>query len=335
MHVLVTGANGFVGSMLCKELAARGDSVRGLTRSTSDLSLLEGVDYERAVGSLSDPDSLLAAARDVEVVYHAAAAVTDWGTLDYFREVNVEGTRRLLDAAVENGVRRFVLVSTIAVHSYTGARNMTEESPQLPTPYGYCLSKREAEALALDYHRRGDIEVVIVRPGDVYGPGDRVALLKMADLLEAGRMPVLGGDAKLGAFAYVENLADGIVLAGTVPQAAGEAYVITDGIELSWDEYFARLTAALDLPAPRLRIPPPLARFAAAALEAIYRLFGIATRPPITRYLVEHLGHDVHFSIEKARRGLGYEPAIPLDEAIARTAGWYKQVVRAESPGST
>ncbi len=331
MHVLVTGANGFVGSMLCKKLTTRGDSVRGLTRSTSDLSLLEGVDYERVVGSLSDLASLLAATRDIEVVYHTAAAVTDWGSLDTFREVNVEGTRRLLDAAVENGVRRFVLVSSIAVHSYTGARNMIEESPQLPTTNGYRLSKREAEALALDYYQRGDIEVVIVRPGDVYGPGDRVVLLQMADLLEAGWMVMLGKGEALGAFSYVENLADGIVLAGTVPQAAGEAYVITDGIELSWGDYFNRLTAALDLPAPRLHIPPALARFAAAALESIYRLFGIATRPPITRYLVEHLSHDVHFSIDKARRELGYEPAVSFDEAIARTADWYKQVVRGKT----
>ncbi|MBN1121033.1 MAG: NAD-dependent epimerase/dehydratase family protein [Anaerolineae bacterium] len=330
MHTLVTGANGFVGSMLCKKLAARGDSVRGLTRTTSDLSLLEGVDVERVIGSLSDPDSLRIATREIDVVYHVAAAVTDWGPLDYFREINVEGTRRLLDAAVENGVSRFVLVSSVAVHSYTGARNMTEESPQLPTTNGYRLSKREAEALALDYHQRGDIEVAIVRPGDVYGPGDRVVLLQMADLLESGWMVMLGKGEALGAFAYVENLADGIVLAGTVPAAAGEAYVITDGIELSWGDYFDRLTAALDLPAPRLHIPPVLARIAAAVLESIYGLLRIKARPPITRYLVEHLSHDVHFSIEKARRELGYEPAIPFDEAIARTADWYKRVVRAE-----
>jgi nucleoside-diphosphate-sugar epimerase len=328
MHALVTGANGFVGSWVCRKLLERGDAVRGLVRATSNLSLLEGVPIERVIGSLDDPDSLEAATRGVDVVFHVAAAVTDWGTLEWFRRVNVEGTRHLIEAAIQNGVKRFVYVSTVAVHSFIDAQDMTEESPQLPTPFPYSQTKREAEALVMGYHDAGKIEVSIVRPGDVFGPGDRVALLRLAPVLEAGLMPNVGRGDKLGAFAYVENLADGILLAGTVDKAAGEAYVITDGVKLTWRAYWERLTAALDLPRPRLSVPPALARALAAVFESAYRLFRIASRPPITRYLVDHMTNDVHFSIEKARRDLSYAPQVGLDEAIARTAAWYRRVVR-------
>ena len=328
MRVLVTGANGFVGAALCRKLVERGDAVRGLVRRTSDLSLLADVDIERAVGALDGPASLASAARGVEVVYHVAGAVSDWGPLAYFRRVNVEGTGNLLRAAVRCGVGRFVYISSAAVHSFIGAEDMDERSPQLPTPFPYCRSKREAEALALEFHSRGEIGVTIVRPGDVYGPGDRVALLRLSKLLESGWMAHVGRGDKLGAFTYVENLADGLILAGTVGNAAGEAYVITDGVKLTWRAYFEKLTAALDVPPPRISVSPALAYAAASVLEFVYRLFHIWRRPPITRYLVTHLSRDFHFSIAKARRELGYEPRVGMDEGIRRTAEWYKRVVR-------
>jgi nucleoside-diphosphate-sugar epimerase len=328
MRVLVTGANGFVGAALCRKLVERGDSVRGLVRSTSDLALLEGVPVEQVVGDLGDPSSLADAAQGVEVVYHVAAAVSDWGSPAYFRRVNVEGTRNVLEAAVQGGIGRFVYVSSAAVHSFTGAQDMNEQSPQLPTSFPYCQSKREAETLVLGYHRQGKIAATIVRPGDVYGPGDRVALLRLSKLLESGLMAHVGRGEKLGAFTYVENLAHGLVLAGTVEWAAGEAYVVTDGVKLTWRAYFDKLTSALDVPPPRISVDPALAYAAATVLEFVYRLLHITRRPPITRYLITHLSKDFCFSIEKARRELGYEPQVRVDEAIRRTARWYKRVVR-------
>jgi len=331
-EVLVTGANGFVGSTLCSKLVERGDHVRALIRPTSDRALLDGIPAGIYEGSLEEPVSLQAATAGVEIVYHVAAAVSDWGPIEYFRRVNVEGTRRLLDACVLNRVQRFVYVSTVAVHSFIDAQDMDEESPQLPTPFPYCQSKREAESLVRSYHARGDLAITIIRPGDVFGPGDRVALLRLAPLLESGLTAVVGRGRKLGAFTYVENLADGLILAGTSEQAAGEAYVITDGIKLSWGEYLRRLTTALELPPPRLSLPPFAVSLAATLLESVYRLFGLRDRPPITLYLVTHLTNDFHFRIDKARRELGYEPGVDIDEAIRRTAAWYQEVVREKRP---
>jgi nucleoside-diphosphate-sugar epimerase len=328
MRCLVTGANGFVGATLCRKLVERGDVVWGLVRKTSDLSLLEGIPIQRIVGALDEPLTLENAMGRFDIIYHVAAAVSDWGTLDYFRRVNVEGTQNLIEAAVRHGVRRFVYVSTAAVHSFIGAQDMNEDSPQLPTPFPYCRSKREAEDLVMDFHRQQKIPVTIVRPGDVFGPGDRVSFLKFAGLLESGKMAYIGGGRKLGAFTYVENLVDGIILAGIVEKAAGQAFIITDGSRLTWREYFEKLTQEMGVSKPWMSVNPIVACAAASMLELIYRSFEFKTRPPITRYLVAHLRKDFHFSIEKARHELGYEPKVGIDEAIQRTAEWYREVVR-------
>jgi len=322
MRVLVTGANGFVGSALCRALVKRGDLVRGLVRATSDLSLLNGLPIEQTQGDLDDPASLLAATRGVDVVYHVAAAVSDWGPLSYFRQVNVQGTQNVLQAMVQHGVPRMVYVSSAAVHSFIDAQDMDEHSPQLPTPYPYCQTKREAEALALRYHRDGRVAVTIVRPGDIYGPGDRVVLRRLARLLRLGAVPYVAEGRKMGAFTYVENLAEGLILAGTSERAVGEAYVITDGIKMTWREYFVGLARALGYPEPRFSVSPAFACTAASALEFVYRNLGIPGRPPITHYLATHMANDFHFSIAKARHEIGYEPRIGVDEGFRRTAIW-------------
>jgi nucleoside-diphosphate-sugar epimerase len=325
MRVLVTGANGLVGSALCRKLAARGDRVRGLVRYTSDLSSLVGVDVELVLGDLNDPASLMRATRDVEIVYHAAAAVSDWGTLAWFRRVNVDGTRHVLDAAIHQGVSRLVYVSSIAVHSFLGARDMDETSPQLPTTFPYSQSKREAEALALTYHRMGRIAVVIVRPGDVYGPEDRVVLLRIAPLLRRGLVPYIDGGRTLGPFTYVEHLAEGLALAGISEVAPGKAYIITDDTTMTWREYLERLTNALGWPRPWLSFPSWLVHPVASTLETLYRRLDLPCRPPVTRYMVEHLRNDIHFSSAKARAELGYAPSVGIDEAIACTAAWLRE----------
>jgi nucleoside-diphosphate-sugar epimerase len=150
----------------------------------------------------------------------------------------------------------------------------------------------------------------------------------MAKLLVKGQLGLIKGGEVLGAFSYVENLADGIILAGVVKAAAGQAYILTDGVELSWKDYFTKLTRTLDLPGPRFRVPVWMARFLAAFLETIHRLLHLRARPLITRYLVAHLEKDFHFSIEKARRELDYQPAVGIDAAIQRTADWFRKVVK-------
>lgn len=325
MRVLVTGANGFVGAMLCRKLIERGDQVVGLVRETSDLSLLESIPIIKVIGRLDDTASLKKAVHNIQVVYHVAAAVSDWGSLEYFRKINVEWTQYLLQTSKEAGVRRFVFVSSVAVHAFLGIEDMDENAPQQPNPFPYGRSKQEAEVLVLSYNTLPDFETTIVRPGDVFGPGDRTSLLKMKDMLLKGQMLLLDHGRTLGAFTYVENLVDGIILAGNHPKAPGEAFIITDGIKLTWKSYFKRLTEALDLPEPKGSIPGWLAQLIAELLEFIYKTFRLKRRPPVTKYLIAHLRHDVHFSIHKAENRLGYHPNVPIENAIRRTAEWFKK----------
>jgi nucleoside-diphosphate-sugar epimerase len=222
-----------------------------------------------------------------------------------------------------------VYISSAAVHGF-GSRDMDEDSPQPPVQFPYCQSKREAEALVTRYHQQNRIQATVVRPGDLYGPGDRVVLVQLAGLLRSGWMAHIGGGDNLGAFTYVGNLADGLILAGNVERAAGEVYVITDGIKLSWRIYFDKLTAALDFPQPRLSVSPGLAYGLAWTFESAYRVMGVQSRPPLTRYLVAHMSADYHFSIAKAREDLAYEPCVGVDEGIQRAAEWYRGMVKRE-----
>ena len=179
-----------------------------------------------------------------------AAAVTDWGTLDFFRKINVEGTRNIIEAAIFDNVPCFLYVSSVAVASFSDLRNMDEDAPQLPTPYPYCQTKREAEELVNTLHRSGKIQTVIVRPGDIYGPGDRVALLPMGEMLRKRQLPYVAGGAKLGAFTYIDNLVQGMMLAGSTDSAFGRTFILTDGVEMSWRTYFEKLTDVLGYPHP-------------------------------------------------------------------------------------
>jgi nucleoside-diphosphate-sugar epimerase len=328
LQILVTGANGFVGAALSKKLLEQGENVRGLVREKSNLSILHNLNLKTVIGSLEDFKSLKTAVNNIHTVYHVAAAVLDWGPWDYFHKVNVEGTRNLLKASIEAGVKRFIYISTVEVHSFIGEQNMDESSPQFPTRFPYCQSKREAEDVVMSFHRHGKIIATIVRPGHVYGPGDHASLLRMVNLLKQGTLAYIRGGRSLGAFTYIENLVDGIILAGTKKRAFGEIYIITDGIKLTWREYFEKLTKAMYISKPKISINIHFAYLLASILEFIYSTFKINSRPLITRYIVDHLKGDFHFCIDKAKRELGYHPRVTTDEAIQKTAKWYIQIER-------
>lgn len=325
MRVLVTGANGFVGAALCRALLARGDDVAGIVRASSDLSLLQGVPLPLHTASLNDLPRLEKLCTGMDVIHHVAALASDWGDDALFHQANVLPTQNLLEAASRCHVPHFVYISSVAVHNFINAKNMDENSPQLPTPFGYARSKRQAEALVQAYHQQGKINATIIRPGDCYGPGDRTTLLKLGGLLKQGAMPLVAGGEKYGAFTYIDNLIQGIILAGTSHRPTCEAYIITDGVAMTWRSYFQKLTAALGYPPPRASIPGWLVRSSAWLLEAVYHCWGGKQRPPLTRYLAQHLTNDHHFSVEKARQQLGYCPDDAIDAHLQKTAEWYLQ----------
>lgn len=324
MKALVTGANGFIGSALVRKLLQDGHQVRALAHR--GLDRLQAPALEVVRGSVTEPATLAAAASGVEVVFHLAARASDWGPRELFMTVNAEGTRNLLAAAARAGVRRFVQLSSLAVHPFVGYRDADETAPVGHERYPYCASKAQAERYVREAQARGGLETTIIRPGAViHGPGDTTSFVFMGPLLAKGRWTHVRGGRPLICYSYVENLADGLVLAATHPQAAGETFVLTDDLRLSWRELVGAIIQAFGVRERTFSFPVPVARAAGITAEALFKLFGAKDPPPITDYRTAIVARDFHFGCEKAKRVLGYAPRVPFEEGLKRTVEWYRE----------
>jgi nucleoside-diphosphate-sugar epimerase len=326
VRVLLTGAAGFIGSHVAEALLAAGHTVRGL-----DLAPPAEADPAVAwfAGDITDATRCAEAAQGCDAVCHLAARVGDWGPAAAYDRVNVLGTANLVRAAREAGARRFLLVSSVAVHHYRGLFRADETAPRDGRINAYCRSKIGAEDV-LRSEAGGGLAWTIVRPGVFpFGPRDQTSFVHLADAIERGRMGLVSGGHARVSTAYAENLAEGIALALAHPRAAGEVFVIGDEGELSWRELLALLARALGAEPPRRSVPFPVAYAAAWLLEGVYRLLRARRAPLLTRYRVLLAGRDCHFVSDKARAILGYRPRIGLEEGVARTVAWYRGWTRA------
>lgn len=324
---LITGATGFVGGHLAEACRAKGWTVRTLARPTSDTSRLRERGVDVRTGDLTDPAAVRAAAEGADVVVHCAAKVGDWGPVEEYRAVNVEPLRTLLEAVKGRPLRRFVHLSSLGVYEARDHHG-TDESEPLPEQHmdGYTQTKVEAEKLALLYYREHKVPVVVLRPGFIYGPRDRTVVPKLIENLTARKVRWLGGGRGALNTIYVGNLVDAIFLAIERENAVGQVYNVTDGERVTKRRFIEALVQGLGLPAPRpLSVPIWLARPLATLMERRARARG-ATQPPLlTQARVKFLGLNLDFSIEKAKRELGYVPRVSFDQAIAETIAWYNQ----------
>jgi nucleoside-diphosphate-sugar epimerase len=333
--VLVTGATGFVGSHVAEALARRGDRVRALTRPGADTTLLESLGVEILRGDLTDADTLKQAVDGVDVVVHCAAKVGDWGPVDEYRKVNVEGLRALLDACLGKPLQRFVHISTLGVYE---ARHhyATDETEPLPDKHidGYTQSKVEAERLALQYHRKQHVPVTILRPGFVYGPRDRTMLPRLVDRLKERSVIYIARGRYALNTTFVGNLVDAVLLAIDNPVAVGEVFNITDGEFVSKRKFFETVADGLGMKRPRGFPPVPvwLARIMANWRENVFRKKNKPYPPRITQAQLKFAGLNLDFSIAKARTKLGYTPRVLFDEGMKQALQWYTTHQQQRSP---
>jgi nucleoside-diphosphate-sugar epimerase len=322
--VLVTGANGFTGSYLCKHLSRQGDHVRGLVRRSSKLDLLKDSEIELAYADIADENSgrdLDAALKGVEVVYHVAATYRTEGVpRKYFWQVNVEGTRRLLDAAVRAGVQRFVHCSTVGVQGEIKNPPATEETPFAPGDV-YQESKSAGELLARKFFEENGLPGAVVRPVGIYGPGD-MRFLKLFRFIHNGKFRMLGSGRVLYHLTFVEDLVAGIALAGERAEAVGQVFTIGGREYTTLSELVARIAQALNVPMPKKKIPVWPVWFGGLLCEIVCRPIGL--EPPLYRRRVDFFIKDRAFDISKARKLLGYDPKVDLDAGLRRTADWYR-----------
>ncbi len=326
MHsYLITGATGFVGSHLAEAAVKRGRSVRALVRAGSDTSFLKKLPITLISGDLTDPDRVREAVQGVDCVLHSAAKVGDWGPVEQYRAVNVEGLRCLLEACRGQPIQRFVHLSTLGVYE-ARHHHGTDETVQPPAQHidGYTQSKVEAEQLALSYHKEHGVPVVVLRPGFIYGPRDRTLLPRLIDNLKRRQVRYIGSGQQLLNCIYIKNLTHAVFLAAEKPQAIGQVYNVTDGEPVSRRRFLGAIVQGLALPR-LLPVPAPLwlARFLAWWQESSARRRNAPEAPQLTQARIKFLGLNLDFSIEKARRELGYEPIKNFDQAMAETIAWY------------
>lgn len=322
--VLVTGAHGFIGSHLVDEFLASGYRVRGLVSPWGALDNLAGAqaagNIEIARADLGDPDSLKTVCDGIDAVVHAAARVADWGPWSAFERVNLGGTKALLREAERAGVRRFVLVSSVAVHRYRGFRDADPRATPRATPAELAwLPYGRSKILAEDAVLAAGLEGVVVRPGLwPFGPRD-ANLARLADAVRRGALPLVDGGRAVINTAYVGNLVHGLRLAVERPEAAGQTYLIADAGAPSWSELLVELARLTGGPAPHRSVPGGVAVPVAAAIEMVWRVFASSKEPPLTRYRAGLMRRDVHFSIEAAERELGYAPEVGWRDGLAQS----------------
>ncbi|HET9316658.1 MAG TPA: NAD-dependent epimerase/dehydratase family protein [Vicinamibacteria bacterium] len=321
MRIALTGATGYTGSRLLARLLARGDQVMALARAAASRPRADGP-VEWVEGDLGDAAALARLVEGVEAVLHVAAVYRTAGHPDsYYRDVNVGGTERLLEAAARQGVRRFVHTSTVGVHGHVEHPPADETAPMAPGDI-YQETKAEGERLALELGPKRGVPVAVIRPGAIYGPGER-RLLKLFRAIARGRYAIVGDGRAFYHPVYVDDLLDGYLLLLERPEAVGEAFIIAGPRYVSQRELaaiIARHTGGRVLP---FRVPAWPLQALGTLVEAVCVPFGI--EPPLHRRRVDFWVKSRAFAIDKARRLLGYAPRVDLDEGVARTAASYRE----------
>lgn len=322
MKVLVTGATGFTGGHLARALAGRGYDVRALVRDEARARDLAGAGVALVPGDLADVGSWPDALEGAEVVYNIAALYRQAAlTESTYRRVNALAVGDLVEAAAAAGVRRVVHCSTVGVHGDIQHPPADEDAPLRPGDV-YQATKVEGERLAREAAARTGVELTIARPSGIYGPGDR-RLLKLFRGVARRRFVILGDGRIFYHLTYIDDLVEGFRLCGEVPAAAGRTYILAGGDVSTLNELVGLVAEGAGVPPPRVHLPVWPFWVAGAACEAICRPLGI--EPPIYRRRVDFFTKSRAFRIDRARRELGFAPAVDLREGIRRTLAWYKE----------
>lgn len=325
---LVTGASGFIGGRLAQRLVRDGYSVRCLVRESSDTAMLETLDVELARGELTDVASLVRAVEGASHVFHCGALVSDWATKDEIIKINVIGTRSLLQASAAAAVRRFIHLSTTDVYGYPDAPATDESYVSTRFRNWYAQSKRDAEAEVRRVEREHVLEAVILRPATVYGPGSVEVIGEIARAIRRRNMLLIDRGRPIAGLCYVDNVIDAALLALHSDAASGQAFNLSDALEITWRQFTDDLAAGLDSPRVRLSMPYWLASSIGFSLEHGYRLLRRATRltapPLLSRQAVQVLGKNQDFSNRKARATLGWSPRIGYRDGLEATLAWLR-----------
>lgn len=319
---VVTGAAGFVGRAVGQRLVQAGWTVRGIDLRTGEV----GAPGEILLGDVATPGTWQARLRGADLVVHAAALVAEAGDREGFYRVNVGGTRHVLQAAADHGVRRVVHLSSIVVYGadYPTERPLTEDDVVRPSGGPYTDTKIAAEHQALRIAAETGLDVAIVRPGDVYGPGSLPWTVRPIRLMQQGLFALPGAGRGMLAPTYVDDLTDAVATLAGAERLPGRIYNVNGGVGVPARRFFRYYTDHLGIGLRTL--PGPLAKGLALGARTAAKMVG--REVPLAPEALEYVSHPGTYSIRRIREELGWVPGVDLDEGMRRTLEWVDRHLR-------
>ena len=315
----ITGIGGFIGAQIAQRAQALDVGVRGIDTDPRAVARCCEQGVNARSGSITDNEAVTWLADGVDAIVHTAARINESGKKDEFRRVNVGGTEAVARAAAAAGVRRFVHLSSVMVYGFDFPPNVAEDGPLHGHGNPYCTTKIESEQAVLRVHG-GDngLEVVVLRPGDVYGPRSRPWVVRPLQLMRRGLFFLPDGGRKALNHLHVDNMVDAIVLA-LGRDVGGEIFNVTDGQPTTCADYFGRLAQLVGIQGVRT-LPAWLLRSMIGTVERVHEILG--REPPAAAQAIEFLRRPHHYSIDRARERLGYRPRVELAEGMADVGRW-------------
>ena len=323
MKIAVTGASGFVGSRLSFYLHNRGHKMLTIVRSKEKSRFFEHADIATRICDVTDKQSLITAfSEDVEVVIHLAALFNNpEASWKKYRMVNEEGTRNVMEAAIASGVKRVIHCSTVGVATGYSKKPYTEQTPYSPPSWDkYEVTKCEGEKIALSYHKKGGCSVVIIRPSQVYGPGDK-SKAKFYRLVKKGVLVNPGKTLKH--LIFIDDLCNAFEILSSHEKAGGEIFIIGEKQAIALKDLISIVAGKLQVPSPKVFLPAFPITLLCSTTEIFCNFLRI--KPPLFRRSMDFFTRSVEFDVSKAERIIGFKSQVDVTEGVARTAAWYQK----------
>jgi nucleoside-diphosphate-sugar epimerase len=322
VDALITGSTGLVGRHLVTALKSRGDSVSALALPSDDTTWLEKRDVTIYRGDVRDYESLRAPVRRVDTVFHLAALQGQWVPWDDYYRVNVIGTENVCRAAIVADAR-LVHVSSWTIYGTGRAGELGEEATPAPGHDPYWITKAQGDELVQRMIVGHGLRAAIIRPGTIFGVGDRLNFGRIADRIRNGRAVVIGSGHNALPLVYVTDVVKGLLLCADRDQAEGQAFNISNDRPLTQGEFLSAIAQEIGARPPRLHVPYH-ALYAASYVAERAALLSRSRRPPlVTRHGVMLFGTANRHAIDKARRELGFAPEVDLRYGVRLASSWW------------